>query len=233
LRNQPVPKEVKDNPMSLPDYYEFLQISPNAESDTIHRVHKFLAMRFHPDNPATGDSDKFHTLQEAYEVLSDQGRRNEYDLKRGVAGSTGTPISFTVDFMDSTAGEVNRRLAVLAVLYIRRRNMPDSPGVPLGEIEARMGFPREYLQFTLWYLQRKGYIARSDNGETTLLAEGVDFVETERHGFPILNRLLTSGDGVSNTGGQDKIHEARPHAVPVIVGMDRRKGDRRKRKQTA
>ena len=34
--------------MNLPDYYEFLQISPNAEFDTIHRVHRFLALRFHP-----------------------------------------------------------------------------------------------------------------------------------------------------------------------------------------
>jgi curved DNA-binding protein len=33
------------------DYYEFLQISPNADVDTIHRVYRFLAARFHPDNP--------------------------------------------------------------------------------------------------------------------------------------------------------------------------------------
>ncbi len=48
--------------MNLPDYYEFLQISPNAEFDTIHRVYRFLALRFHPDNPETCDPDKFHLL---------------------------------------------------------------------------------------------------------------------------------------------------------------------------
>ena len=37
------------------DYYEFLQISPNADQDTIHRVYRFLAARFHPDNPDSGD----------------------------------------------------------------------------------------------------------------------------------------------------------------------------------
>jgi curved DNA-binding protein len=215
--------------MSQANYYEFLQISPNAEPDTIHRVYRFLAMRFHPDNPETGDSDKFHLLQEAYETLSDPQRRNQYDITRGPSEPEGAPISSTVDFMDNTAGEVNRRLAVLAVLYIRRRNVPDSPAVQLGEIEARMGFPREYLQFTLWYLQRKGYISRSDNGECVLLAEGVDFVETQRHGFPILNRLLTSGDGVASSDGQSKAHEAKSTVGPIIVGMDRRKGDRRKR----
>ena len=44
--------------METPNYYEFLQISPNAEPDTIHRVYRFLAARFHPDNPETGDADK-------------------------------------------------------------------------------------------------------------------------------------------------------------------------------
>ena len=40
-----------------PDYYEFLQISPNAEPETIHRVYRFLAGRYHPDNPDTGDPE--------------------------------------------------------------------------------------------------------------------------------------------------------------------------------
>ena len=32
------------------DYYEFLQISPHADTETIHRVYRYLAARFHPDN---------------------------------------------------------------------------------------------------------------------------------------------------------------------------------------
>jgi curved DNA-binding protein CbpA len=42
----------KDTPAEAVDYYEFLQISPNADADTIHRVYRFLAARLHPDNPA-------------------------------------------------------------------------------------------------------------------------------------------------------------------------------------
>ena len=45
--------------MKIPDYYEFLQISPNAEPATIHRVYRFLAGRLHPDIPGTGDAEKF------------------------------------------------------------------------------------------------------------------------------------------------------------------------------
>ena len=37
----------------LPDFYEVLQISPNADPDTIHRIYRLLAQRFHPDNAET------------------------------------------------------------------------------------------------------------------------------------------------------------------------------------
>jgi curved DNA-binding protein CbpA len=65
--------------MEVPNYYEFLQISPHAEPDTIHRVYRFLAGRFHPDNPETGNADKFFLLKQAYDILSDPARRANYD----------------------------------------------------------------------------------------------------------------------------------------------------------
>jgi curved DNA-binding protein len=52
--------------MDSPNYYEFLQISPNAEAATIQRVYRFLAGRYHPDNPETGDTDKFVLLNCAF-----------------------------------------------------------------------------------------------------------------------------------------------------------------------
>jgi curved DNA-binding protein CbpA len=63
----------------MTDYYEFLQISPHANLDTIHRVYRFLAARFHPDNPESGDPELFRNVRTAYEVLSDPKRRAEYD----------------------------------------------------------------------------------------------------------------------------------------------------------
>jgi hypothetical protein len=176
------------------DYYEFLQISPNADVDTIHRVYRFLAARLHPDNPATGDPEQFKLLKTAYDVLADRARRAEYDATRRRAGQE--PLSKQVDFMDNLEGELNRRLAVLAVLYHKRRANAIMPEVSLAEIEERMGFPRDYLDFTLWYLQKKGYVAKADNAQYALTAEGVDFVEKERTGFPTLNKLLTAGSEI-------------------------------------
>jgi Mn-dependent DtxR family transcriptional regulator len=174
------------------DYYEFLQISPNADVDTIHRVYRFLAARFHPDNPGSGDAEQFKLLKNAYDTLSDRVRRGEYDAARG-RQTKHEPYSSTVDFMDNMDGELNRRLAVLAVLYHKRRANTNMPEVSLAEIEERMGFPRDYLDFTLWYLQRKGYVVKADNAQYAMTAEGVDFVESQRVDFPTLNKLLTSG----------------------------------------
>jgi hypothetical protein len=60
-----------------------------------------------------------------------------------------------------------------------------------------MGFPRDYLDFTTWYLSKKGYITRADNSDFALTAEGVDYIESQRARIPVLNRLLTSGNIVS------------------------------------
>lgn len=174
-------------------FYEFLQISPHADHDTIHRVYRFLAARYHPDNPKSGDSDKFNQLKTAYDVLSNPDRRAEYDAKRVQEPVHPVPMSTKIDFMDNLEGELNRRLGVLAVLYYRRRANPYSPEVPLAEVEAQMGFPRDYLDFTTWYLERKGFITKADNSDFTLTVAGVDFVESQRANLPILNKLLTSG----------------------------------------
>jgi len=224
--------------LNLPNHYEFLQISPNAETETIHRVYRFLAVRLHPDNPESGDSEKFIQLQKAYEVLSDPARRAAYDKACEQGMEQPAPMSESVDFMDSLDGELNRRLAVLALLYMRRRKDPDHPAVSLFEIENRMGFPRDYLEFTLWYLQRKGYISRADNADFVLLADGVDFVELQRHHIPVLNKLLTSSTPLDSTGprhetSQNTSHGSRQHSghTSVTPHQEDRPNTERRKKQ--
>jgi len=192
---------------NMPDYYEFLEISPQASQETIHRVYRFLAARYHPDHPPTGSREKFAQLASAYKVLSDPARRAEYNAQRAMAQAIGkTPISDTIDFMDQVEGDLNRRLAVLAILYYRRRLFPNDPEVSLAEIEKRMGFPRDYLDFTTWYLSKKRYITRADNSDFTLTVDGVDFIETQRATVPILDKLLTSGSQAGDYAG--------PHRLP-------------------
>ena len=201
LNDIPYALRMERAPMEVKDYYEFLQISPNAEFSTIQRVYRYLAARLHPDNPETGNTEQFVTLRRVYDVLSDPDRRAQYDATYRKEVSAEAPLSSSIDFMDNIEGELNRRLAVLALLYIQRRTSPYYPEVSLAEIEYRMGFPRDYLHFTMWYLRSKSYVTMADNADFTLTVDGVDFVEANRVNIPILNKLLSEHTQVPQKGG--------------------------------
>jgi hypothetical protein len=64
------------------NYYELLQLSPNAQPDVIERVYRLLAQRCHPHQPETGNLEMFMKLYEAHRVLSDPELRAEYDARR-------------------------------------------------------------------------------------------------------------------------------------------------------
>lgn len=187
------------------DYYEFFQISPTAEPETIYRIYRFHATRYHPDNPVTGDPEKFVLLQQGFEVLSDPKRRAEYDGTRQRQEDQPVPMSASIDFMDGIQGEVNRRLALLSLLYRKRRSNSEVPEVSLAEVETEMGFPRDYLNFTTWYLKSKNYITKSDNSDFALTALGVDYIESNCTRIPILNRLLNSGGAATSSSSWELI----------------------------
>lgn len=63
--------------MAKRDYYEVLGVSKDANEDEIKKAYRKLAMQHHPDKG--GDEDKFKEAAEAYEVLSDIGKREKYD----------------------------------------------------------------------------------------------------------------------------------------------------------
>lgn len=132
-----------------PNFYEILQISPRADIDTIHRVYRIMAARFHPDNPVSGDHEMFLRLCEAYEVLSKPERRVLYDYALQARQAEPIPIFGARIFVDGLGGELNRRFGVLALLYQRRRTNQGNLGISTLELERYMSLPREHLEFTL------------------------------------------------------------------------------------
>jgi len=173
------------------DYYEVLQISPNAEMETVHRVYHMMATRFHPDNPKTGDIERFIRLREAYQVLSDPVQRARYDGARVLHVHAPLPIFELKDFVVGVESEANRRLGVLSILYNRRRTQEDHSGMSVLDLESRMGFPREYLNFALWYLRSKGFVTFEDNSNYVITAAGADYVESNSATNNVIRELLT------------------------------------------
>ncbi|MBN1795332.1 MAG: molecular chaperone DnaJ [Sedimentisphaerales bacterium] len=76
--------------MAKRDYYEVLGVGKTASADDIKRAYRRMAMKYHPDkNPNDKEAEgKFKECAEAYEVLSDPGKRKQYD-QFGHAGLRG------------------------------------------------------------------------------------------------------------------------------------------------
>ena len=171
-----------DQSATAGDHYETLQISKNADHDTVQRVFRLLAQRFHPDNPDTGNEEQFRRLHEAYVVLSDPEKRAQYDIfhetfqkERWQFVAAGPPAD------NDFALEQHMRFVILEILYSRRRTEPDKPSLSNLDISRLTGRPREHLEFTIWYLIQRELISRNDQSSLTITATGVDFVEANPH----------------------------------------------------
>lgn len=159
------------------DYYEFLQIHPKAEPETIHRLYRILAKRYHPENQETGNELLFKALVMAYRVLGDPVRRAAYDVERSRAQKRQWRVFSQESAGGGVAAERDQRRAVLALLYVKRMRETHNPGVAVQEFEELLGIPREHLEFTLWYLRKQGFVARTDYGRFAITVRGVDRAE--------------------------------------------------------
>jgi len=103
------------------DCYEVMQLSPNADQDTISRVYRMLALRFHPDNAETGNSEMFIRLSAAYQILSNPEKRARYDRRH--RGAKALPWKSFDQAEASTAneGEKRKRLDVKGGVKIYHR----------------------------------------------------------------------------------------------------------------
>src|SRR5436190_3516681 len=79
--------------MAKRDFYEILGVSKTASADEIKRAHRKLVRQYHPDVNKNNKQaeEKFKEVQEAYDVLSDKTKRENYDQfgHAGVGGGVG------------------------------------------------------------------------------------------------------------------------------------------------
>jgi curved DNA-binding protein CbpA len=159
---------------ALPDYYEILQVSSRADNETIERVFRHLAKRYHPDNLDSGNSAKFAELSTAYDVLSDPAQRASYDVRYAHVREARWQI-FNQDTATSEIANDSRiRLAILSLLYVARRNNFLEPGIGTVELERILSVPREILDFQMWYLRENSWVERLTTGQYAITAPGID-----------------------------------------------------------
>jgi curved DNA-binding protein CbpA len=160
------------------DYYEVLQVNTSADPETIDRVYRLLAQRFHPDNQQTGNESRFRTLLEAYTVLRDPEKRARYDLlHQQRRQDRWRLVSSGAQSENDFEMEQIVRLTVLEALYTKRRVEPNNPGIFWHEFEGLIGRPREHLDFTFWFLQQKKFVTRDDHSRLVLTVEGAEYLE--------------------------------------------------------
>jgi hypothetical protein len=162
---------------SEPDYYEVLQLSPGAHPDTVQRVYRLLAQRYHPDNQETGDEELFKQVLTAYKVLKDPESRSAYDARHTATRRARWSIFKSAAESKGRAAEEAKRRSILSLLYSQRLHDAEHPLLTIRDLEDLLGCPRDHLQMTLWYLREKRYVRRDDRSRYEITVDGVDAVE--------------------------------------------------------
>jgi curved DNA-binding protein CbpA len=163
------------------DYYEILEISPNANSETIDRIFRYFAQRYHPDNQNTGDVDRFSEVVRAHDTLKDPLKRAQYDIQHKNYSGFRWKLAEEASDRKGIERDVDIQDKLLSILYVKRRRHINDPGIGNHDLERLSDCPREHLEFHLWYLKEKGWIARLENGMLAITVEGVDRANSEHH----------------------------------------------------
>jgi hypothetical protein len=160
------------------DLYEIMQLSPNASADTIQRVYRILAQRYHPDSLETGNQEIFLKLCEAHRILSDPELRARYDARYRETKQLHWKIFDRAEAANGPEAERRKRQGILELLYVKTVHDPERATMTIMEFEQLLGCPREHLEAAVWYLKGKNYVKRSDNGRFAITILGFDEVES-------------------------------------------------------
>jgi curved DNA-binding protein CbpA len=188
------------------DYYEDLQVSPNADAETIGRVYHLLARKWHPDNALTGNPEKFNVINEAHGVLSHPEKRAAYDA--GYENRKNKQLGMlSAEFQPSGSMDHDNaiRFGILSILYAARRQDTEKPDIGMWRLEQLLGWPEKEIGFHIWYLKEKNWIYRSDTGGFAITVKGAEEVEA-RKSVLSSDRLIT----------ENNQHADEPQAVDVV-----------------
>lgn len=168
------------NDKDFVDYYELLQLNPNADAETIERIFRHLAKKYHPDNNEFSDAVRFHKIVEAHKTLSDPELRAGYDAKYQEYWNRRWGLAAEASKSSAFGEDKAARDRLLSLLYIQRRRSMMRPGLGEYDLARLLNSPLELLEFHLWYLKSKGWVERTEGGQLAITVAGVDQVEQSK-----------------------------------------------------
>ena len=172
------------------DYYEILEVSSSASFETIDRVFRYLAQKFHPDNQDTGDVERFTLVVKAHDILRNPETRAAYDIHYQKLTEHKWRIFDEASDADCFENDEIIQERVLSILYTKRKHNMRNPGLSYFELERLTGCPSELLEFHMWFIKDKNWIERLDTGLLAITAEGVERLINQLH-EKRKNKLLT------------------------------------------
>jgi hypothetical protein len=200
--------------VNLQDHYEILGIDPQAVSETIQRAYATLAQRYRPKNPVTGDAAMFEALNLAYEILSDPQRRRQFDELKGYGKEERSPKFSGVEFFNALGSEAVLRMAILCLLYDRRRTRPSVPGISLRSLEVMVEATAVELSAALWYLKQRGLATSDDQSSLQITADGMDFLVSKR---PVPEDVMAMMKPAAIAVAQPRPLQAQPRPAPPMT----------------
>ena len=162
---------------SFVDYYDLLNVGPNAPIELIEASVRLLLQRYVPQSKQGGDSSKLDMVKAAYMMLLDPQARADYDQEYTLRCRTSISAETDVITPESVLIERRRRLRIVKVLYQHLLQDSHAPGLNTIAISSGVGAPAEQLRFSVWFLNEKGLISRTDQGNYCITAEGAEWLE--------------------------------------------------------
>lgn len=174
------------------DHYEVLQLSQSADKEALERIFRLLAKRYHPDNPESGNEERFREVHDAYEILTDPARRAGYDVLYDKHKSMQWQVFDQSAAPGGHAEDQRIFSGILSLLYAARRKDPEYGGVGALDLERKLGVPREHLEFPIWYLKKSGWAETLQSGQLAITVAGINELVTRETTSPV-HRMLTEG----------------------------------------
>ncbi len=144
----------------MKNYYEILQVNKNATQEIIAKVYKVLAKKYHPDaNPDNKEeaAEKFKEISEAYEILSNEEKRKDYDIQLDEENSSTNENTISLNDYMSLQNYCKELENELVSYKLGTTANTEQPGQNYHSNEYQHSTKQTYNQYNVSKAQEKAY----------------------------------------------------------------------------